>query len=309
MSDDAVKMPPRPGPFKKLYIQSEPLKDSLAALEGIPLEEDSDPGNPGDRCYFLELPGELRNRIYAYSLVEDAGRRARVKFEKGDKLHNEEDKNGGAESEPVYASRATRESGNIERPGKWHIGGARLVRVEPALLFVNRQINFEFTGMLNEYAPHHIGVNFKILVDGQARSGRDHLSVSSDLVDSALPSSDSNGVSGTGGASARGIVLHLVCSVGPPLAPDPPEFIKEEPQQPGMVTWRCSRMVPIPILEKDINSCIIASSELEDLRRRLQACQQTRDIHISWKVFSPSSRYRIDKGNRSLAHPVIESLV
>lgn len=309
MPDDAVKMPPRPGTFKKLVILSEPLKDSLAAREGILLDEEPDLSDPGDRCYILELPGELRNRIYVYSLVEDAERRARLKFEKDEEVEEEGDKKDGAGPERVYASRTNRESGNIERPGKWHTGGARLVRVEPALLFVNRRINFEFTGMLNEYAPHHIGVNFKILVDGQARFGRDPLSVSSDLADSALTSSDSNAVSATSDASARGIVLHLVCSVGPPLAPDPPDLIKEEPQQPGMVTWRCSRIVPTPILEKDINTCIIASAELEDLKRRLQACKQTRDIHICWKAFSPSSRFRVDALDRSLAYPVFESLI
>lgn len=320
MSDDAVQMPPRPGTFKKLYILSEPLKDSLAALEGKPLEEDPDPSNPGDRCYFLELPGELRNRIYAYSLVEDAKRRARLKFEADKEVEEEEDKKRGAEPERVYATRTTRESGDVRRSEKCHIGGARLVRVEPALLFVNRQISSEFTGILTEYAPHHIGVNFKILFDGQDRFGCDKLSVSSDLADSALPSNDSDAVPGTGGVSARGIVLDLVCSVGPPPSPpspplppppNPPKPIKEKSQYPESFTFtrRWSRLVPTPIQEKDINTCIITSTELEDLGRRLQACEETRDIHIRWNVFSPSSRYRVEALDRSLAHPVFESLI
>ena len=76
--ENISKMAPRSrAPPKNVASLREPLKGSLAAVKGNPFAA----LDVYDRCYLLELPGELRNRIYTYYVVEGAEDRARLKFE------------------------------------------------------------------------------------------------------------------------------------------------------------------------------------------------------------------------------------
>lgn len=271
----------------------EPLKGSLAAIKGNPFAA----LDVYDRCYLLELPGELRNRIYTYYLVEGAEDRARLKFEE-DQVEKKQDKKNRAEPQRVYSEYVTSRSGIARR---WDMWLQRPVE-PPALLFANRQFKSELTGILTDYAPLHVGIDFTIMADKDGSN----LSLTSNMTNSLLPSGDLNTKSDSNFIDPKGLALTLKCNILSRL--DPLEMVN------GGNIWS---FIPddewntcfVPVPEANLNLHIATSKELEDLGRRLRACSQTEDLVITWGLRSDSKWYSIQYIDLNETNLVFESLV
>lgn len=278
---------------KNVASLREPLKGSLAAVKGNPFAA----LDVYDRCYLLELPGELRNRIYTYYLVEGAEDRARLNFEE-DQVEKEQEKKNGAEPQRVYSEYVTGRSG-VPRP--WDVWFQRPVE-PPALLFANQQIKSELTGILTDYAPFHVGIDFTFMADKDGSN----LSLTSNMTNSLLPSGDSNTKTDSDFIDPKGLALTLNCDILSRL--DPLELVN------GGNVWT---FIPdeewndcfVPVPEANLNLHIATSKELEDLGRRLRACSRTEDLVITWGLGSDSKWYSIQYLNLNATNVVFESLV
>ncbi|KAF7198599.1 hypothetical protein HII31_00338 [Pseudocercospora fuligena] len=253
-------------------------------------------GNPYQDLYipettFLDLPPELRNRIFEEAIVECDSR-----------WRDERDHQGYCCENSIVIKDAGKASGTDFDTFRFH----------ESLLLVNKQINQEWRTFLNHHVPLHMWTNitFKKISDTSTELELGTLRqalplIEADTLDFAVgtvgESSQDQKYSST--CNARGLFLAIDCWVTgwaieneeddtdmTRLAPseeeeehadaNEPTPIEDEEDQPDANPPRTS--------EEEINFHLITSTGFEDLCNRLRLCEQVEDLIVEWNMRSES---------------------
>lgn len=308
----------------KRYLQTRQLTDSTN------LEDSSE-----DACPFLDLPGELRNRIYAFCILESADERARLTLEK--------DANGLEPTRP-YSSTIRGSSWSQHRQHR-----SNQFRGPLALLLTESQVHKEFLGALAQYAPYHIELG--LVVNLEEDESAEVLTTA--MLEDTFP---------LAGAEPdplhpipNALVINLRCFVdvfiptqdyeeGDQAGSGEDERVQgeadeadgegeesaeqsdenqadwdneageegdEDQQEEGQVEWAEEEDIyyaPIPTTEETVNSMLVTSDAFESLGQQLKACTPTTDLSIDWSL-SPSDYIIMQYQGDEAVNIVYESLV
>lgn len=308
----------------KRYLQAPQLTDSTK------LEDSSE-----DACPFLDLPGELRNRIYAFCILDSADERARLILEK--------DVNGLEPTRP-YSSTIRGSSWSQHRQHR-----SQQFRGPLALLLIESQVHKEFLGALAQYAPYHMDLGLVVNLDEAesaevlttamlqdtfplAGAEQDPLHPIPSalvinfrcLVDVFIPTQDYES-----GDQAGSEEHELVRDEADEAEGEREESTEqsdenqadwdneageegdEDQQEEDQAEWAEEQDIyyaPIPTTEETVNSMVVTSDAFESLGQQLKACTPTTDLSIDWSL-SPRDYIIMQHQGDDAINIVYESLV
>lgn len=309
----------------KRYLQRPQLSDSTK------LEDSSE-----DACPFLDLPGELRNRIYAFCILESADARARLILEK--------DVNGLEPTRP-YSSTVRGSSWSQHRQYRSEQFHGRL-----ALLLTESQVHKEFLGALAQYAPYHMELGLVVNLDEDESAEVLTTAMLEDTFPLAGAEQDSLH------PIPNALVINLRCFVDvfiptqgyeedDQAGSGEDELVRDETdeanegreesteqsdenqanwdnelgevgdehqQEEDQADWAEEEeevyYAPIPTTEETVNSVVVTSEAFESLGQQLKACTPTTDLSIDWRL-SPSDYIIMQYQSDDAVNIVYESLV
>ncbi|KXS98505.1 hypothetical protein AC578_2624 [Pseudocercospora eumusae] len=254
-------------------------------------------GNPYQDLYipettFLDLPPELRNKIFEEVVVECDSR-----------WRDERDHQGYCCENSIVIQDAGKATGHFDK-----------LKFHESLLLVNKQINLEWRTFLNHHVPLHMWttMTFKKLTDNSTELELGTLRQALPLIeagplDSAVGTvgESAQGQKYSSTCNARGLFLAIDCWVtgwafeseedDTDITRSTPSDEEEEhadtteatsseagEDQPHTKAPRTS--------EEEINFHLITSSGFEDLCNRLRLCEQVEDLIVQWDMRSESTR-------------------
>ena len=308
----------------KRYLQAPQLTDSTK------LEDSTE-----DACPFLDLPGELRNRIYAFCILDSADERARLILEK--------DVNGLEPTRP-YSSTIRGSSWSQHRQHR-----SQQFRGPLALLLTESQVHKEFLGALAQYAPYHMDLGLVVNLDEDksaevlttamlqdtfplAGAEQDPLHpIPSALVinlrcfvDVFIPTQDYEESDQAGSGEHELVRDEADETEGEreesteqsnekqaDWGNEAGEEGDEDQQKEDQAEWAEEQDIyyaPISTTEETVNSLVVTSDAFESLGQQLKACTPTTDLSIDWSL-SPSDYIIMQHQGDDAVNIVYESLV